>query len=97
MNTKKKDVLAIATYKMQDWQRLREISDDKTELEDTWQEWHDSMLKSEDILRRKGIKYKEELIDLNELMEYCEKNRLKVNSESRSRFVAHKLMMTERK
>jgi len=76
---------------MEDWERLRDISDDKEQLEDTWFEWNDGIHKLEDLFRQKGVVYEEILIDLDELIQYCRREELKIDAESRSRFTVKKL------
>ena len=92
-----KNIVGIAKYRTEDWERLQEISDDKDQLEDTWFEWKDSIHRFEDDLRQRGIDYEEIMIDLDELIEYCRRQGLKIDSESRSRFTADKLRRLHQK
>jgi len=94
---KEKNIVGIAIYSMEDWERLRKISDDKGQLEDTWLEWIYSFRRFEDDLRQRGIEYEDILIDLDELIEYCRIQGLRINSESRSRFTANKLRRLHQK
>ena len=85
------NIVGIAIYRQEDWDRLLKISDDRDYLEDTWLEWNESVQRFEDTLRQKGIEYKEIIIDLDELIEYCKKRGFRINGESRSQFTAEKL------
>lgn len=84
-------VIGLATYRYNDWKRLLNISEDKEVLEDSWDEWNDNLHRYEEELRNKNIKFKEVLIDLDELIDFCEDEQININSESRSYFVADKL------
>ena len=92
-----KKIIGIAIYRPEDWERLLEISYDRDQLEDTWFEWNDSVHKFENDLQQRGIKYEKILIDLNELIEYCKRQGLRIDGRSRSRFTAVKLSRLYRK
>jgi len=87
----KNKLIGIAVYKIEDWKRLLEISEDTHNLEKTWSEWNENIHKLEDKLTNEGIKFKEILIDLNELQNYCNRQKLRINSESRAQFVLEKI------
>lgn len=86
----KKTVLAVAKYRIEDWGRLLELSDDKSSLEETWYEWNDNIHRFEDQMRNQNILFKEVFVDLDELAAYCERTGVKINAESRSSFVSEK-------
>jgi hypothetical protein len=83
--------MAIAWYKPEDWQRLREISDDADKLEDTHWEW---LEQAEDAFRKTreaGMDVTKIFINLDELVTWCHENNMAINSDSRSNFAAMKL------
>lgn len=89
---KDETVLGIATYQINDWQELLKISDDRANLEETWDEWNDNIHKYEEHLRKNNKTFKEILINLEELKIFCKNNELLINGESRSHFVSEKLL-----
>lgn len=88
---KNETMLGIATYQFNDWNKLLKISDDRDYLEATWEEWNNNLHEYEELLRIKHTPFKEILINLDELVDYCNNQGLLINGESRSEFVARKL------
>lgn len=86
MNINNELVLGIATYQFNDWKELLSISEDSENLETTWDEWNNNIHKYEERLRKDHMPFKEILIELNELKDYCRKKGLQKNGESRSQF-----------
>lgn len=84
-------ILGIATYQYNDWKEFLKISDDRDELESTWNEWNNNIHEYEELLRIKKKRFKEILINLGELKEFCNDRGLKINGESRSLFVTKKM------
>ena len=82
---------AFAWYKPEDWNRLLEISDDSETLENSYQEWLTQANESFNQARKSGMDVTKIFIDLDELIEWCNTNEYKVDSESRSEFAAYKL------
>lgn len=85
-------VIGIATYNINDWKRLLELSDDREFLESTWEEWNDNFHIYSDELIKQNIQFKEILIDLDDLEKFCKLNKLKVDGNSRSQFTTYILM-----
>jgi hypothetical protein len=83
--------IAFAWYKPEDWKRLREISADSDQLEESFQEWLIQANDGFNQARKSGLDVTKLFIDLDELKTWCEKEKLKINSDSRSQFAAYKL------
>ena len=83
--------IAIAWYNPEDWERLREISDDSDELEETYEEWIFQAEKAFMDLRSAGMDATKIYIDLDELLGWCKEKNLKIDAGSRSNFTSFKL------
>jgi pantothenate kinase-related protein Tda10 len=86
-----KMVTGVAWYRPEQWARLREISDDVEDLDDTYEEWRQ---KAEQVLRN-GIAADMTMekvdIDVEEVLAWCNVLGLPMNSRSRSRYVSDRL------
>jgi len=85
------DIVGFAIYLAEQWNQLLESADDRNQLEDTWLEWNNDMIKFKMELQSKGIEVKDIIVDINELLAYCKKHKLKNNVATRSRYVSEKL------
>jgi hypothetical protein len=83
--------IGMAWYRSEQWNRLRQISEDVDILETNYEEWESLASRKIAELEAAGIKIEKVEVDVNELMSYCEEYGLAVNAESRSRFVTDKL------
>jgi hypothetical protein len=83
--------VGVAWYRPEQWQRLREISVDRDELEDTHQEWVRDTEKAIRELNRNGIQCVKVTVEVEQLLSWCQSQNLPVNGEARSRYVAEKL------
>ena len=89
--------IGVAWFRVEQWQRLRDISADKQELEDTFEEWLVAAEKALVNLRANGVDARKVDVDVDQLFQWCQSKKLPVNSESRSSFVAEKLLLDEKK
>ena len=79
---------AIAWYKPNQWQRLREIAEDRDELEATHEEWEILAEKALKDFAAKGLPVTKITVDTEELLPWCNERGLKVNGKSRSQYAA---------
>jgi hypothetical protein len=79
----------LAYYRKQDWKKFLSIIVDSDSMFDTWEEWHESFLKTKKELSGMGFEVNEVEVNLLKLDKYCRKNGFKNNGESRSRFVSN--------
>ena len=80
----------LAYYEEKDYDYFLTIVDDREKMCNTWDEWFRTYLKTKHFLISEGFLVRDVVIDLNELMEYCAKRKIKNNSEARAQFVANK-------
>ncbi len=77
----------LAYYRPQDWTRLLSITEDRKDLHDTWEEWHQEYLATMKKLRSMGLHVNQFTIDLDELVQYCFLKGMRITSSARSQFV----------
>jgi hypothetical protein len=78
----------VAWYKPEQWARLLEISQDRQDLEDTYAEWE---AHAEDGLHRlagQGLAPEKVIVDVEELLAWCNEKGIPVNGSSRSEYTA---------
>jgi hypothetical protein len=83
--------VGLAWYQPEQWQRLREISQDRNNLEDTYREWVRNAEKAIRELNRNGIQIVKVTLDVEELLLWCQSQNIPVDDEARSRYVTEKL------
>src|SRR6266478_5048125 len=83
-----KIVTGVAWYRPEQWERLREVSEDVDNLEETYDAW----LKTAERLIRDGIpsdvRVERINVDVEEVLAWCNMRGLPMNASSRSRFVS---------
>ena len=80
----------LAYYKNTDWDRFIKIIDDRENMHDNWNDWHNAFLKTKNDLISKGFEVNVIEIDLNELAFYCRFREIRNDGKARSQFVQSK-------
>lgn len=88
--------MALAWYKPNQWRRLREISEDRDQLEETFGEWQVNAEKAMKDYLDNGTALMKVTVDIEELLHWCNEHDLKVNGASRSRYVSWLLKEKEK-
>ncbi len=78
----------IAIYRPEDWARLREIADDRDNLEESWTEWSRGIATLEHEQSAAGKAYQTILVDLDQLIHYCRDRGMRNDAAARARFVS---------
>lgn len=86
----KKPLLGVGWYKKEQWSLLREKSEDVEELEDTYYEWVANANETIKNLSNSHYHIEKIEIDVEELIEWCIKEKCPLNGESRSMFISLK-------
>ena len=81
--------IAVAWYRLEQWEILRRISADGEQLEDTYEEWETGAEKYLKDIAGLGIKAKKVPIDVLEWAQWCGEKKLPLDSSSRSHYAAH--------
>ena len=84
-------VIGVAWYRPEQWERLRHISSDADELEETYEDWLQLASQKCEELEKLGVSLQKVDIDVNALLMWCGMRNLPVDGKSRARFVTEKL------
>jgi hypothetical protein len=90
-NPDPKMITGVAWYRPEQWARLREISEDVENLDDTYEEWRQ---KAEQALREgipADVTVEKVDIDVEEVLAWCNVLGLPMNAQSRARYVSDRL------
>lgn len=87
---------AVAWYKPNQWQRLREISEDRDELEETYVKWQIIAEKALKDFAARGLPVTKATVDTEELLRWCNERGLKINGESRSQYASWLLQQKDK-
>jgi hypothetical protein len=84
--------IGVGEYRKMDYQEILNLSEDREDMEPTWEEWKAN--KNEALLNfhKIGLKTIDVIVTPLELVTYCRLNGLKINGESRAQFITDKLM-----
>ncbi len=84
-----KIVYSIAWYQPEEWQRLKEVVDDPSSLDDCYEEWRQGAEKTISELRLNGQSVKKTAIKISALVSWCEAKGIKPNSKARSEYASY--------
>ena len=88
--------LGIAWFRLEQWSRLLEISEDREDLEESFAEWESLAEEKLRDLRAQGLDAEKVTIDLEELLAWCKSRGLSVDASARSQYVAELLRKRDR-
>lgn len=83
--------MAVAAYLPEHYPRLLATAEDASELEATWQEWHQGLQETKQKMAALDMHLIEVTVDLDALERYCQEQGLKNTSSTRAQFAAHVL------
>jgi hypothetical protein len=84
-------VMGVAWYRPDQWDRLLEISSDRAELENTYDEWKAVAEENLVNLAQHGYKLRKVHIDVEELLVWCNSQNRAVDGDARTEFTVMKL------
>lgn len=82
-------IMAVATYTREQWDRLREVADDRNELGSSWEEWKTGHEEAITNIRQQGFEPIEIPVDVDALQEFCRKRGLRNDSGARAEYAAY--------
>ena len=88
--------VAVAWYQPDQWQKLLAVSVDKDKLEETYEDWRQEAERVIKELRRQGLHILKVDVNIEELVAWCQKKKIRVNGEARSQFAAYKLQQSSK-
>jgi hypothetical protein len=83
--------IAVAVYLPEQYPRLLATAEDASDLEATWQEWHQVLQETRQKMAALGIHLIDMTVDLDALEQYCQEQGLKNTSGTRAQYAAHLL------
>ncbi len=83
--------MAVAVYVPEQYPRLLATAEDASDLEPTWQEWHQVLQETRQKMAALDLHLVEVIIDLDALEQYCQQQGLKNTSSTRAQYAAHVL------
>jgi len=87
MNT----AVGIAWYRREQWPRLLEISADRSDLEDSYDNWLVHVTEAFETMRNEGLDPVKVDVDTEELLAWCRRRNLPVSAKARARYVTEKV------
>jgi hypothetical protein len=81
-------VTGCAWYRAEQWERLREIAADRDELEASYDDWAAHAEESLRQMREAGIDAEKVVIDVEELLAWCQAQGCDVDGGARARYAA---------
>lgn len=88
--------IALAAYSEADYEDILEMMDDGEDLPDTYQDWLDLSLETEQELLKQGYPVTRIMIQPEKFDSWCRINGLRPNAEARAEFAATQAMLKER-
>jgi hypothetical protein len=89
--SKRKLVVGFAWYRPAQWQRVRDISSDADDLEDTYEEWLRLAERKLTEIKASGLRVEKVDVDSEQLILWCNEQGLEMNAQARSRYAAETL------
>jgi hypothetical protein len=83
--------IAVAVYLPEQYPRLLVTAEDASDLEATWQEWHQVLQETRQKMAALGIHLIDVTVDLEDLDVYCQQQGLANTSSTRAQYAAHEL------
>jgi hypothetical protein len=80
-------VVGVAWYRLKQWQRLRAISTDADNLEDTYEEWLRQAEQKVAELNALGLFVEKVDVDVEQLIAWCNERGLELDGHARSTYV----------
>ncbi len=84
-------IIGVGWYKKSDWLRIRELSEDKEEMHDCYEDWKQTAKEEMKRMQQQGCKTRKVSVTAVEFFLWCEKQDRPVNGESRSEYITRKL------
>lgn len=88
--TEQKIVYSFAWFQPEEWTRLKEVVEDPSTLDDTYDEWRKNAESTIGEFRANGQSVRKISIKINELLDWCESKGVKPDGKARSEFAALK-------
>jgi hypothetical protein len=81
-------VYSFAWFQPEEWNRLKEVVEDPSSLDDTYEEWRASAEKAISEFRATGQKIQKTSIKVSDLLIWCQSKGYKPDSKARAEYTA---------
>jgi hypothetical protein len=88
--------VGVAWYEPDQWQQLLAVSVDRDKLEETYDQWVQDAERVIKELRRQGLHVVKVKVKIDELVAWCQSQKISVNGEARSQYAAYKLQQSQK-
>lgn len=88
---KKAAAIGMAWYRPQQWHRLRQVSADVEQLEESYYEWLSLASARFRDLQELGLNIRKVDVDVEDLLEWCKQRGRRVDGEARVLYVTEKI------
>lgn len=83
--------VGVAWYSREQWEELPRVVEDRSELDETYEDWRAQVKEAVDLFSAQGFEPVRVEVDVAELVEWCREHGRPVNGEARSAFAGHLL------
>jgi hypothetical protein len=90
-------VVGLAWFDRKQWQRLTEVVEDRSELDDTFEQWKQGALDAVRKIESEGQTVEKVHIEVASLASWCKEKGLPVNGKSRAEYVAQIMQRRHRR
>jgi len=89
MSNEQKVIYTMTWFQPEEWQKLKEIVDDPTTLDDSYEEWRKGAEQSIRKFRENGQIVQKIAVKIDNLLAWCNTQGLKPDGKARSQYAAH--------
>lgn len=79
-----------------DWDRLKEVAEDRERLEATWQEWEAKSLEMIEVFATRNIHIQKIDVNIEELINWCASQDKPINASTRAEYVTQVMLEQKR-
>lgn len=84
-------VFAVAWYDEMQWHLLTRVVPDRSELDDTYQDWQTSAIKAIGMIEARGQVVERVPVDVGALRSWCQERNVPINGAARAEYAAQLL------
>lgn len=84
--------VGVAWFSREQWEALTEVVEDRSELDDTYEDWEEQAQEALATLRTQGFRPVQVPVDVADLVSWCRDQGRPVDAEARAAFVSHLMM-----
>ena len=80
-------VTGLGWYDRAQWEKLTQVVENRSELDDTYEQWESGAVNFLQKMEREGRKIAKVFVDVDALVAWCRNRGLPVNAESRAEYI----------